>query len=138
MGAPGGPSSGFRCSLGHPHPRVPGFVMTCWAGLALGGLRLGLLEGAAVGCEVSRAAPRMALSPQGLVCGLEGETLSQHRAWPSDGVPGREQQAASPRAVDGVTQQSYERGRGRAGSHVTLTEEPDGVWCENTCPGLKP
>lgn len=28
---------------------------------------------------------------QRLMCGLEGETLSQQRAWPSDGVLGREQ-----------------------------------------------
>lgn len=138
MGAPGGPSSGFRCSLGHPHPRVPGFVMTCWVGLALGGLRLGLLEGAAVGCEVSRAAPRMALSTQGLVCGLEGETLSQHRAWPSAGVPGREQQAASPRAVDEGHAAELREGKGKGGFTCDLDRGTDGAWCENTCPGLKP
>lgn len=61
MGGPGGPRPecwfGFRFSLEHPHPWVPGFVMTSvgWAWV-WGGLYLGLSEGAEINCEVRGAA----------------------------------------------------------------------------------
>lgn len=89
----------------------------------------------------------MALSIQCLVSGLEGETLSQNRAWSRDRVLEKEQQASQ--ALWDPWQTSYlmiscpsttglpdgkGRERGRF-THLTLTEESDGVLYENASSG---